>query len=315
MKKALLLFTIAAIFLSSCKKDRSATKPAVTKYKVTFNVNNFLGKQSAFALRRPAGPSSTDALPSLNTYFDVLYYIVWNTERSAIEEVVQDSTMSNMGTITDALPAGDYRISIVAGKNGLVVDPNYFGANDFGYGGNSWQDTFFASFQVTVGPGGINQGVTLNRVVGKLEVTLLDKIPANAANLTISTNQEAYGLDLWQGFYFFGPLEGVSFTVAIPDSAKGKPNFTIDRLIGNCSGDGFPLNIVCTAADNSVIASASVPTVYCQANQKTTVSGNLFGALATSNSQQQFTTVIDTAWGNATTQANFRLKTKRSGTH
>ncbi|HZX58677.1 MAG TPA: hypothetical protein VFE54_08125, partial [Mucilaginibacter sp.] len=121
--------------------------------------------------------------------------------------------------------------------------------------------------------------------------------------------------DLWQGFYFYGPTEGVSFTVAIPDSAKGKPNFNMVRLIGNCSGDGFPLNIVCTAADNSVIASTTVQNVYCQANQKTTVSGDLFGALATSNSQQQFTIVIDTAWGNATTQANFRLKTKRSGSH
>ena len=314
MKKALFIIAIAALVFSSCKKDNYAAKPAGKKYKVTFNVTNFSSKQSAFALRRP-GPSSAGTLPSLDTYFDVLYYVVWNTEKSAIEEVVQDSTMSNMGTITDALPAGDYRISIVAGKNGLVIDDNFFGANDFGYGGNSWQDTFFASFQLTVGTDNISQNVTLNRVVGKLEVTLLDNIPANAANITISTDQEAYGLDLWQGFYFFGPTEGVSFMVAIPDSAKGKPNFTIDRLIGNCSGDGFPLNIVCTAADNSVIASTTVQNVYCQANQKTIISGDLFSALPVTNSTQQFTTKIDTAWGTGTTQASFSLRTKRSGNH
>jgi len=309
MKKILFLLTIAAIAFSSCKKDSSVAKPPVKKYKVTFNVTNFSSKQGAFALRRHAGPSSADALPSLNTYFDVLYYIVWNTEKSAIEEVVQDSTMSNMGTITHALPAGDYRISIVAGKNGLVINPNFFGANDFGYGGNSWQDTFWTSFQISVGSDNISQNVTLSRVVGKLEVKLLDNIPANAANITISTNQEAYGIDLWQGFYFFDATEGVNFTVAIPDSAKGKPNFTIDRLIGNCSGgDGFPLNIVCTAADNSVIASTTVQNVYCNANQTTVVSGNLFSALATSNSQQQFTAKIDTAWGSTPLQVGFSRK-------
>ena len=311
MKKTLLLLAIAAIFISSCKKDNSAAKPAGKKYKVTFNVTNFLSKQSAFALKRHAGPSSADALPSLNTYFDVLYYVVWNTEKSAIEEVVQDSTMSNMGTITDALPAGDYRISIVAGKNGLVIDDNFFGNNDFGYGGNSWQDTFWTSFQLTVGSSDISQAVTLNRVVGKLEVTLLDNIPANAANITISTAQEASGLDLWQGYFFTDPTENVSFTVAIPDSAKGKPNFTIDRLIGNCGDNPLhsglsPLNIVCTAADNSVIASTTVQNVYCYANQKTIVSGDLFSALA--SSPQSFIVQVDTTWSSGITQIGFSLK-------
>ena len=311
MKKTLFLLATVAILISSCKKDNSTTKPSAKKYNVTFNVTNFSTKQSAFALKRHTGPSSADALPSLNTYFDVLYYIVWNTERSAIEEVVQDSTMSNMGTITDALPAGDYRISIVAGKKGLVIDDNYFGNNDFGYGGNSWQDTFWTSFQLTVGSSDISQAVGLNRVVGKLEVTLLDNIPANAAYLTISTNQEAYGLDLWQGFYWVDPTESVSFTVAIPDSAKGKSNFTIDRLIGNCGdnpiyGGISPLNIVCTAADNSVVASTTVQNAYCYANQKTIVSGNLFSGLV--GSTQSFTAVVDTAWSSGVTQVGFSLK-------
>jgi len=311
MKKTLLLLASAVIFITSCKKDNSTTKPSAKKYNVTFNVTNFSTKQSAFALKRHTGPSSADALPSLNTYFDVLYYVVWNTEKSAIEEVVQDSTMSNMGTITDALPAGDYRISIVAGKKGLVIDDNYFGNNDFGYGGNSWQDTFWTSFQLTVGSSDISQNVTLNRVVGKLEVTLLDNIPANAANITISTDQEAYGLDLWQGYFFTDPPESVSFTVAIPDSAKGKPNFTIDRLIGNCGNNPIysglsPLNIVCTAADNSVIASTTVQNVYCQQNQKTIVSGDLFSSLASST--QSFKVQVDTAWSSGVTQVGFSLK-------
>jgi len=308
VKKTLFLLATVAILISSCKKDNSTTKPSAKKYNVTFNVTNFSTKQSAFALKRHTGPSSADALPSLNSYFDVLYYLVYDQNANLVSRQQQDSTMSNMGTITDALPAGNYHVSIIAGKNGLFIeDPNYYGGDDYGYGGNPWQDTFFSSFFITVGSDNISQGVTLTREVGKLEVKLLDNIPANAAYLTISTSQEAYGLDIWQGFYFYGPVGSVSFPVAIPDSAKGKPNFTIDRLIANTNPiNGLPINIVCTAADNSVIASITVQNVYCYANQKTIVSGDLFSSIA--GPTQSFTAVVDTAWSSGVTQVGFSLK-------
>lgn len=314
MKKTLLILLMVPIFLFSCKKDNTAISTTKKKYKVSFNVANFVSKQGAFALRRSIGSSSAAALPFLNTYFDVLHYVVVDQYHSTLEDVVQDSTMANMGMITDSLPAGTYRITIIAAKKGLVVDANFFNTNAYGYGGNSWQDTFFDSFMVTVGTDNINQDVTLHRVVGKLEVTLLDNIPANADSLIIATNQEALNQDLYEGVFMFGGYINVRFAVAIPDSAKGKPNFTIDRLIGNCTSQ-FPLEIICKAADNSTIASTTVQNVQCPANQKTIVSGDLFSALAGSNSQQQFTTKLDTAWGSSTTQSSFSLRTHKTGNH
>jgi hypothetical protein len=309
MKKTLLILLAVPIFIFSCKKDNSATNKLAKKYKVSFNVTNFVSKQGAFAIRRNTG-SSAAALPSLNTYFDVLHYIVYDDLHNTLEDVVQDSTMANMGMITDSLPAGTYRITIVTGKKGLVTRPDFFAANDYGYGGNSWQDTFFDSFMITIGSSNVSQDVTLSRVVGKLELTLLDNIPANADSIIVSTNQEAYGQDLFEGIFMFGGYTNVRFAVAIPDSAKGKPNFTIDRLIGNCSSQ-FPLAIACKGTGNSIIASTTVQNVTCLANQKTIVSGDLFSALAGSNSQQQFTTKIDTAWGSSTTQSSFSLRTKK----
>ncbi len=314
MKKTLLILLTVPIFLFSCKKDNSATNKAAKKYKVNFNVTNFVNKQGAFALKRHPGTSTAAALPSLNTYFDVLHYVVVDQFHSTLEDVVQDSTMANMGMITDSLPAGTYRITILTGKKGLFADANFFGSNAYGYGGNSWQDTFFDSFMITVGTENISQDVTLHRVVGKLEVKLTDNIPANADSLIIATNQEALDQDLYEGIFMFGGYINVRFAVAIPDSAKGKPNFTIDRLIGNCSSQ-FPLEIICKAADNSNIASTTVQNVTCLANQKTIVAGDLFAALAGSNSQQQFTTKIDTAWGSSTTHSSFSLRTKKFGNH
>jgi hypothetical protein len=313
MKKTLLILLAIPVFLFSCKKDNTLTKTSAKKYKVNFNVTNFASKQNAFALRRKMGPSG--AVVKAPSYIvDVLHYIVYDNQDNTLEDVVQDSTMSNFGIITDSLPAGTYTVTIVAGKKGLVTRPGILAANDYSYGGNSWQDTFFGSFTINIGTGNISADVTLSRVVGKLEVTLTDNIPANADSLIIATNQEVYGQDLFQGFFGFGAFINVRFAVAIPDSSKGKPNFTIDRLIGNCTSQ-FPLEIICKAADNTNIASTTVQNVNVLANQKVIVSGDLFSALAGHNSQQQFTTKIDTAWGTATTQSSFSLRTQKPGNH
>ena len=314
MKKSLLITAIAVSLFSACKREHTAaTDPSGKKYKVNFNVTNFASKQNAFALKRKAGPS--EAVVQAPSYIvDVLHYLVYDGQDNFLKEVVQDSTMSNFGIITDSLQAGTYHITLVAGKKGLVTRPGLLAPNDYSYGGNSWQDTFFGSFTINIGTGNITADVTLSRVVGKLEVILTDNIPLNADSLIIATNQEAYGQDLFQGFFTFGAFINVRFAVAIPDSAKGKPNFTIDRLIGNCTSQ-FPLEIICKAADNTNIASTTVQNVTVLADQKTIVSGDLFASLAGHNSQQQFTTKIDTAWGTATTQSSFSLRTQKSGNH
>lgn len=314
MKKTLLLSAVAAMLLFSCKKEHSAFPSlSIKKYRVTFNVTNFLSKQSAFAVRHSTrNLASSDTLSALNSYFDVFHYIVYDNLKNTIRHIVQDSTMANMGTIVDSLPPGTYRISMVAGKRCLAVRDTFFTSNDYGYGGNPWQDTFFDSFMITIGSSNISQDVTLNRTVGKLELQVLDTMPANADSLILTVSQDAYSQDLFSGVFMLSGFITDRFAVAVPASAKGKPNFTMDRLIGNCSFQ-FPVTITCKAADNSVIASVAVQNVETPPNVKTILSGDLFSALAGHNSAQTFTTKIDTAWSTTTNQSSFSLRKKNSG--
>jgi hypothetical protein len=295
MKKVLLLTAVSLLLLFSCKKEnaRKVANASSTKYKVTFNVVNFKIGKSTFALR-PKGSTmaSSDTLTALNTYFDELDYIVYDDLRNTVKRVIQDSTMANMGTITDSLPAGTYRISIVAGKKGLAIRDNFFTENDFGYGGNSWQDTFFDSFMITVNYAPVNQNVTLSRVVSKLELQVLDTMPMNADSLVLTVYQDAYGHDLFENVPMTGYITS-RFSVPVPASAKGKPNFTMDRLVGNFD---CPVTITCKKTDNTVIASKSVQDVYFTPNERTILSGDLFTTLAGHNGSQTFTTKIDTAW-------------------
>ena len=178
-----------------------------------------------------------------------------------------------------------------------------------GYVGLPWEDTFQDEFTITVGAQNINQTVTLNRVVGKLEVTLLDNIPANADSIFVSNYGPGPANSLSDAF---APVNN-NYPFAIPASAKGRPNFTLDILIYNnigiYYGDGFvhpvqQFTITCKDAGGNVLGTATVNPVAIYPNQKTILSGNLFN----NSAQQSFTAVVDTAWSSGVTQVNFSRK-------
>ena len=312
MKKSLLIAALAVSLFSSCKREHSATDPSGKKYKVSFNVTNFVQKQAAFALRHHASNlASSDTLTDLSTYLDVLYYIVYGSDGHAVRmPLMQDSTdCSSMGMITDSLPAGTYQIAIIAGKQGLVINNYGFTASaNFGYGGYFWQDTFWDEFTITVGSSNINQDVTLKRVVGKLEVKILDNMPASADSLSVTINPEILSKQVDGGTNNGStPTASSTFTVAIPASAKGLPNFTLDRLVGDTQ-DINTVTITCKDAGNNILGTATVNNVVFTNNVKTILSGNLFGASGGANSQS-FTVKVDTAWNSTPLHQGFSLRT------
>ena len=305
MRKILLLSAVAAMFLFSCKKEHSgsSTSPASKKYQVTFNVTNFAQKQTSFALKHGANNLS-DTLANLSSYFDVLYYVVYNQPYPANPKIVtQDSTMSNMGMLTDSLASGTYDVIIIAGKKGLTIDPTLLykaGDATFGYGGK-WQDAFFYQTNLTVGSGNMSENVTLHRIVGKLELQILDNIPAAADSISMTINPELTNKILQYGVSDAGSTSSiVTFAEIIPASAKGHPNFTIDRIIGNVS-ESFTVTITCKNASNTVLGTTTVNGVTCIANEKTILSGKLFG----NSNAQSFTAKIDTTWTNNSNQYSF----------
>ena len=297
------------LYLFSCKKEHSGTikNPSVKKYAVRFNVTNFTQKQGAFSIRHKN--LSSDTLTNLNSYFDVLDCFIYDQPYPADPTIIkQDSTMANMGVITDSLAAGNYTIIIIAGKKGLSYDGLLFKPQDaeFGYGGK-WQDAFQTRVYVTVGAGNTTQNITLKRTVGKLEVQLLDNIPATADSLIVSVNSETLTQELDNAIVYNGTFVA-NYAMQIPASAKGKPNFVMDRIIGNTDEiNGKTVTITCKDASNHVIATKTVNDVYFKANTKTILSGNLFTGSGGGQSQS-FTAKADTAWGSTPTTVNFGLR-------
>jgi hypothetical protein len=309
MKKALFIPIIAALFLFACKREHSQSiAPSTKKYKVSFHISNFTQKQGNFALKRnPRTLALGDTITNLSSYLDVLYFQVYDQLDHAVNAlVVQDSTMANMGMITDSLPAGNYAVNIVAGKKGLTVT-NYAVRRSeglFGYGGLNWQDTFWASANITVGTTDISQDITMNRVVSKIRLHILDNIPANADSLSMTLTPETNYMFFNLGYNESeSPTASTKITVKIPASAIGHPDFILDKIVGS-TFDPFSVDIRCTDASNTVIAHASIDNVKANANMISVVSGNLF-ASPPGSSPQSFTVKVDTAWNSTVNHQGF----------
>jgi hypothetical protein len=298
MKRLLYISLIAPFLLFSCKKERgfSAKAPVSKKYAITVNVANFTQKQGTFALRRGGVHlASTDTITNLNGYIDELAYVVIDSNFAVVKTIRQDSTMANLGTITDSLAAGKYFIYVVAGKKGLqLTSPT----DAYDYGANAWQDTFWGGItNLIVGDQNLSKTVILTRAVGKLELQVTDNIPANADSLFITVSADAVQKNIMDSTFF--NTRSITFPIAIPAAAKGKANFTIDRIIGSID-QNFNLSITCKDSNGTVIGSGSASGVKCYANKRTVLTGTLFGNTATANSQS-FNVKIDTAWGGSST--------------
>jgi hypothetical protein len=237
MKKVALLSLIMLLFLFSCKREQSAsTAPKGKKYPVTFRVANLSSHQTNFAIRNGAHNLSDTVDVNAFSGVSVLYYAPYDNQFGFPADAHitrQDITMPNFGTVTDSLPAGNYTIIMIAGQTGLQA--GYFrpGSDGFGYGSPHWHDTFWQSVVINVGAGGVSQDITLKRVVGKLEVNLTDAIPANADSLLINVNPETLSKWNFDGTPMGPPSSVVTYSEKIPASAIGKPNFTMEGLIGN----------------------------------------------------------------------------------
>jgi len=317
MKRTLLLASAAVLFLFSCKKEHSAsTMPPGKKYKLTFNVSNlsqqranFSVKQKALSIKRHNLADSVVALEGSS--IDVLYYYIFDPSQPGqpiVHTITQDSTLCDQfGMITDSLPAGHYIVAIVAGKKGLIAQNGYAALNTLvGYNSLNWQDTFFYWAQIDVSATPANYDVTLQRIVGKLELQLLDSIPASAKTIKIAVYQEFSALNMLFHDIDDGIVDtGFTFKT-IPASAIGKPNFIVDRIQGATT---FYLDVYITAFDasNHVLAKVKVTGVKCNPNQKTILSGKLFGNGNTDNSQT-FQVKVDTAWSSTVNQQNFSLR-------
>lgn len=271
MKKILYLLAITVVF-GSCKRGGEAdAKPSVInverKHSVAFNVGGF----QLSAIRT----SSIDE-SDLGSKVDNIIYQVFNSSGILVKTIEQNKKDHNFGNIQDSLLAGTYTAVLVAVKgqvygyntaNQLLDDGGFFY-----YNGKPAEDTFYKKFTFTVKEA-VDQNVTLERIVGKLEFVIKDTIPENINSISLVLQGET--THFWYSKKLNSDIYLKTYDLVLTNSDKGKSGYKFSYYILNTDSK---IDATIRAYDKSgnLIVEKKVLSVIVPKNGVASYSGLLF---------------------------------------
>lgn len=307
MKKNITWCLLLCLFVFACKKDHSKNTGSDSKtYKVNFNISGFT-QQILNSEKKLNVNANSQSSSSLAGNVEVILYDVFDSANKLVHTITQTPDNTNFGTISDNLPAGNYTIVVVAGKDGLTqadmppltnIPPYSIYYIDSltvsSFGNYQWKDTFYKKTTLTVTGSDVNQSITLDRIVSQLEVNIQDVIPANAKTITYTYYSEYFYFSLLGSVPVLGNWKGsnneVERSFTLPDSVIGKTNLKFSYIVCNTVVPLTNVTINCYDASSKIIGQAMINNVTMQVNKKTILSGKLFG------SQNSFNVSIDPVW-------------------
>jgi len=280
MKKSI-LYIISVCFFFSCGKDSKHTSTAATPppggktYSISFNVNT--SNTATNTITNATGVRTNSihaaALIPVSGFANQLQYWVYNSAGNLITQLYQTQATVNFGKITDTFTAGTYNIVIVAQNyRGTPLIPISAPSNFPGAINLNGNDTFFKTYPLTVSDTTSNQNITLNRIDGELQIKVTDSIPVSAKTLGIIVTWDR---EITTSTGLPDIQSTLNYQVPLPDSVKGKTNFTLTTYIANTT-EPITVNIYGADASGVKFATATVDSVRCLVNTRTILAGNLF---------------------------------------
>lgn len=268
--------------------------------------------------------------------FNRYIYVAYDASGNEVHRIYRYTTQPGsqpFNVITDSLATGTYTIFVVGSNDEIQVDnsdettaydPSYMNhfpllpPNQYGYGQraavyvNNYllpaprsNEIFLGKTTVTVTNQDSQNNITVNRIVGQLEVNIEDAIPNNVAYLNVTRLGEFVAYS----FYSDRPFGATE----LPDddwesdlerdflksTDHGKTNYKTDRFVLNTL---TPITVQITAYDinNTVIAQTTVNNVQMYKNKRTILTGKLFGP-----AQTQFSITANQAWDPNVTTIHF----------
>lgn len=282
MKPALFASLAFALLFSSCEKNDRPDKPeppkSTQKYPIRFDVSGFDRTITEFG--------RTDSLPG---HISNLYYIVYTASGGVVHRVDQTVGDDHFGTFYDSLPAGRYRIALLATEtpanirdHGLSELP-YFLIYPSG-------DAFYRGIEVDVN-GAVNQIVSLNRIVTELKLVFTDRVPYDAKEVRMTVAQ--YPLPqpsefspLMAALYLFSGTMATSHPVDLWDYSditrlflpedKGTINWSMETTLLLLEPTQVAIELETLTTTGSVIARKEIYDVRMEPGKTTVLSGNGF---------------------------------------
>ena len=249
MKKFLFICALAALLIGCKGKDEP------TQQQVTFRISNF--QSTTEPLKAPASLVDGDdgALTDI-ILFDGETYLLR-----------QQSTDPDFGTITVLLTTGEHNLHFIATRSsGLTIEDGLLICS-------SLKNTFGKTVQLNVSGSGDNN-VTLDRLTGKLVITINDEIPTGANQLRIQLG-ERYTIIDPQTLY---GVNATAFDQTVNITSKvGQTGYQVTLFMLAPDADGYETTFTLTATNtSSQVIGQATGTITIAQNTKTLLSGNLF---------------------------------------
>ena len=254
--RKILFFAAICSALIACSK--STEDEPVAKESVTFKLSNFTSTTEPMSVARKASSlvdGEDGALTDLYL-FD-----------GATQLTHQTSDQADFGTITVMLTTGSHNLHFVATRSaGLSYADGVLACS-------SLRNTFGKTMVFNVS-GSSEENVTLDRLSGKLILTINDAIPSGANSLRIQLGQRYTSLDVQT---LFG-VNAAAYDQSVSLSSKiGQTGHQITLHILGSDADGYETTYTLTATNSSdQIIGQATGTLTLAPNTKTLLSGNLF---------------------------------------
>lgn len=262
--KKIMMAMAAALLLLSCGKEEptltpSTSKPeAMQKKVITFTFGDAMSMH----------PMTRAMIAELNlTDLWVFDYM----DGQLVTDCHHLSTDDGFGSPSLSMEYGTHTLYFVAsrGANPTVsTDTKTI----------TWQsvrDTFWATLQMTVEPStGGTQSVSLNRVVGRLRISVTDVVPDGAASFVVTPSTWYYGLRYDTGEAVSS--QNTPISVNIPNSYIGTTDLVVNVFtVSGTAAWQTDVTATLKALDNSTLGSVTIADVPIQRNHITSYSGGI----------------------------------------
>ena len=290
--KKIFLWASLCLFAVSCSNETIESDNGVTNAEkvlapVTVRVNGFSVTQEEMA-----SGGTTRAAQTAASYTDVkaidLAFYSGGTEVYKHTQLRGDNTTyTTFGEFSCNLPIGTYTMVAIArgyfdGDVLTMTSPTAAG-----YTSERPRETFCASQSVTVTAAGADASVTMNRIITQLNIISTDQISSGVAKIRTTYGGGSKSFDPTSGLATDDNGFSLTNNPAVQDGHLGICNFAFLAT----DEETMTITIEALDADNHVLFTKSVPGVPLKRNRKTTLTGAIFTASASSAAFQ-----VETAW-------------------
>lgn len=290
--KKIFLWASLCLFAVSCSNETIESDNGVTNAEkvlapVTVRVNGFSVTQEEMASGGTTRAAQTAASYTGVGAIDLAFYSGGTEVYKHTQLRDDNTTFTTFGEFSCNLPIGTYTMVAIArgyfdGDVLTMTSPTAAG-----YTSERPRETFCASQSVTVTAAGADASVTMNRIITQLNIISTDQISSGVAKIRTTYGGGSKSFDPTSGLATDDNGFSLTNNPAVQNGHLGICNFAFLAT----DEETMTITIEALDADNHVLFTKSVPGVPLKRNRKTTLTGAIFTASASSAAFQ-----VETAW-------------------